>query len=165
MLRKLAFATAAVLLFAFWVLAAQKPDFSGDWIMDRGRSFGLPGNMQQTMVVRQSAEQIDVETKLIQPNNERSVKDTYVLDGKEHEFSPQLPPNAPPANGKRVANWLPAGNGIVVNELTTSETPTGKVTSQLTRKWTLSKDGELVIDMYVDGPNGSFEMKRIFKRK
>jgi hypothetical protein len=165
MLRKLSFGTGAVLLFAFWVLAAQKPDFTGDWVMDRGRSFGLPGDMQQTMVVKQTAEQIDIETKLIQPKSERSVKDTYVLDGKEHEFSPLLPPNAPPASGKRVANWLPAGNGIVVNEVTTSETPKGKVTSQLTRKWTLSKDGELVIDMYVDGPNGSFEMKRIFKRK
>jgi hypothetical protein len=28
----------------------------------------------------------------------------------------------------------------------------------------MSGDGELVIDMYIDNPNGSFETKRIFKR-
>ena len=164
-MRRIVFASATLLLFALLVMAAQKPDFSGDWTMDRGRSFGLPGDMQQTMVVKQTAEQIELETKLIQPNNERSVKDSYILDGKEHDFTPLVPPNAPPATGKRTANWLPGGNGIVVNETTVSETPKGKVTSQLTRKWTMSRDGELVIDMYIDGPNGSFETKRIFKRK
>ena len=154
-----------VLLFSAIGIAAQKPDFSGDWAMDRARSFGMPGNMQQTMVVKQSGDQIELETKLIQPDNERLVKDSYLLDGKEHEFTPQGPPNAPPAKGKRTATWLPGGKGIVVNETTTSETPKGTVTSQLTRKWTLSADGELIIDMYIDGPNGSFETKRIFKRK
>ena len=151
------------------VMVAAKPDFSGSWVMDRDRSFGMPGNMQQTMVVTQTGDQIELETKLIQPDNERTVKDRYILDGKEHEFTPPLPPNAPanasPAKGKRTGNWLPAGNGIVVNETTTSETPKGPVTSQLTRKWTLSSDGELIIDMYIDGPNGSFETKRIFKRQ
>ena len=146
------------------VPAAAKPDFSGSWVMDRARSFGLPGNMQQKMIITQTNDKIDLETKLIQPENERTVKDSYILDGKEHDFTPTVPPNAPPAKGKRTANWLPADNGIVVNETTTSETPTGTVTSQLTRKWTLSADGELIIDMYIDGPNGSFETKRIFKK-
>ena len=151
------------------VIVNAKPDFSGAWTMDRARSFGMPGNMQQTMVVTQKGDRIELETKLIQPNNERVVKDHYILDGKEHEFTPpaplNAPPDAPPAKGKRTSNWLPNGNGIVVNESTTSETPKGPVTSQLTRKWTLTSDGELVIDMYIDNPNGSFETKRIFKRQ
>jgi hypothetical protein len=117
-------------------LAAQKPNFSGEWAMDRGRSFGMPGDMQQTMTVTQTGDQIDLETKLIQPGNERSVKDSYVVDGKEREFTPQTPPNAPPAKGKRTANWLPNGKGIQVNEVTTSETTKGPVTNHLTRKWT-----------------------------
>ena len=146
---------------------AQKPDFSGSWTMDRARSFGIPGNMNQTMVVTQTGGEITVETKLIQPDNERTVKDTYVLDGKERDFTPQVPPGAPPAppaKAKRTANWLPAGNGIVVTEVTTSETPKGPVTSQVVRKWTIS-NGELVIEMYVDKPNVSYEAKRIFVRK
>lgn len=146
-------------------LAAQKPNFSGEWMMDRARSYGMPPDMQQTMMVNQNGDQIDLETKLIQPGNERSVKDSYVLDGKEREFTPQTRPNAPPAKGKRTANWLPNGKGIVVNEETTSQGEKGPITNQLTRKWTLSADGELVIDMYIDNQNGSFETKRIFKKK
>ena len=88
-----------------------------------------------------------------------------MLDGKEREFTPQAPPNAPPSKGKRTAHWLSNGKGIVVNDVTTSETPNGTVTSQLTRKWTLTGDNELTIDMYVDGPNGSYESKRIFIKK
>ena len=168
-MRKIFVVGAVVLPFCLLAIATpQKPNFSGNWSMDRARSFGMPGNMQQTMVVKQTGDQIDLETELIHPENKRTVKDSYTLDGKERDFSPPLPPNAP-ANapqpkGKRTGNWLPAGNGIVVNETTTTETPKGPVTNQLTRKWTLSSDGELVIDMYFDGPNGSFETKRIFKK-
>lgn len=166
MSHKITLATAALLLLS---MAAQKPNFSGSWTMERARSFGMPGNMQQSMTVNHTADQIELETKLIQPDNERTVKDSYILDGKEREFTPQVPPNAPPTapppKGKRTANWLPNGKGIVVNEVTTNETPKGPVTSQLTRKWTLSNDGELIIDMYIDNPNGSFETKRIFIKK
>src|SRR5688572_33363971 len=72
-----------------------KPDFTGSWTMDRARSFGMPGNMEQTMVVTHKGDHVELETKLIQPNNERVVKDSYTLDGKEHEFQPPTPPNAP----------------------------------------------------------------------
>ena len=167
--------TALILMLTVMAVAAgvvvvnAKPDFTGSWAMDRARSFGMPPNMQQTMVVTHKGDHVELETKLIQPNNERVVKDSYMLDGKEHEFQPPTPPNAPkdappPPKGKRTGNWLPAGNGFTVTETTTNQTPQGPVTSQLTRKWTLTADGELVIDMYIDNPNGSFETKRIFKR-
>jgi len=145
--------------------AAGKPNFTGSWTMDRSRSFGLPGDMQQSMTVVQTDDKIELETKLIQPNNERSVKDTYIIDGKEHEFTPTVPPGQPPAKGKRTSTWLPAGNGIMVTEVTTAETPKGPATTQVVRKWTLSAQGELVIDMYVDNPNVSYEAKRIFLKK
>lgn len=164
MTHKITLATATLLLLGLLTFAAQKPNFSGSWVMDRARSFGMPGNMQQTMTVNQTVDQIELETKLIQPDNERTVKDSYILDGKERDFTPQSPPDQPVPKGKRIANWLPNGNGIVVNEVTTAETPKGPVTSQLTRKWTFS-NSELVIDMYIDNPNGSFETKRIFTKK
>jgi hypothetical protein len=120
--------------------------------------------------VAQKEDQIEVETKIIQPGNERVQKDTYILDGKEHEFTPPTPPAQPgqpppaPPKGKRTATWLPARNGITVTDVTTAETPKGPATTQVVRKWTLSGQGELVIDMYVDNPNVSYEAKRIFKR-
>lgn len=154
-----------VLLVCSAGISAQTLNFSGSWTMDRARSFGLPGNMNQTMVVTQAGNQIELETKLIQPDNERTVKDNYVLDGKEREFTPQAPPGQTPPKGKRTANWLPGNKGIVVDEVTTSETPKGPATSKVTRKWTMSSDGELIIDMYVDAPTVSYEAKRIFTKK
>lgn len=163
MIRMITLVAATVLLVSLLAVAAQKPNFSGSWTLDRERSFGLPGNMKQTMIVNHSADQIELETKLIQPGNERTVKDSYILDGKEREFTPQSQPGQPVPKGKRAASWLPNGNGILVKEETITETDKGPVTGQLTRKWTLS-NGELVIDMYIDNQNGSFETKRIFTK-
>jgi hypothetical protein len=161
------FGILGLLLACSASVSAQKLDFSGSWTMDRARSFGLPGNMNSTMTVAQTGDEIQVETKLIQPNNERTVKDTYVLDGKEREFNPPAPLNAPanspPSKGKRTAYWMPGNKGILVDEVTTSETPNGPLVTKVTRKWTLS-NGELVLDMYVDNPNISYEAKRVFKR-
>jgi len=165
MARKILFSVAAIMALSLFAFAATKPDFSGTWTMDRARSFGLPPDMNQTLIVSQKDDQIELETKLIQPNNERSVKDTYILDGKEHEFTPPTSPNQPPAKGKRSVMWLPGDRGLEITEVTTAETPKGPVTSQVVKKWTISGPGELVIDMYVDNPNISYEAKRIFIKK
>src|SRR5215207_8251866 len=160
--RKTLLMAAAILSLSVFALAATKPNFTGTWTMDRARSFGLPPDMNQTLTITHKENQIEFETKLIQPKNERSVKDTYTLDGKEYDFTPQTPPNQPPAKGKRTAVWLPGDKGIQVTEVTTAETPKGPVTTQVVRKWTISGQGELVIDMYIDNPNVSYEAKRIF---
>jgi len=154
--------TTAIFVLSVIALAAAKPNFTGAWTMDRARSFGLPADMNQTLTITQKEDRIELETKLIQPNNERTVKDTYVLDGKEYDFTPLVPPNQPPAAGKRTAVWLPGERGIQVTDVTTAETPKGTVKTQTVRKWTISSQGELVIDMYVDNPNVSYEAKRIF---
>ena len=165
MARRTLFIVAAIMALSWFALAATKPDFSGTWTMDRARSFGMPPDMNQTMVVTHKGDQIELETKLIQPNNERSIKDTYILDGKEHEFTPPAPSNQAPPKGKRTAQWMPGDRGIQITDVTIAETPKGPVTSQLVRKWTISGQGELVIDMYIDNANGSYETKRIFIKK
>ena len=154
--------TTAIFALSVLALAATKPDFSGTWKMDRARSYGLPADMTQTLTISHKGDQIELETKLIQPNNERTVKDTIILDGKEYDFTPLVPPNQPPATGKRTAIWLPGDRGIQVTDVTTAETPKGPVKTQTVRKWTISSQGELVVDMYVDNPNISYEAKRIF---
>jgi hypothetical protein len=166
---KMTTAWATVFIFCVVAMANPKPNFSGAWVMDRGRSFGQPANMQQSMTVTQTEDQVTVETKLTLPDSERIVKDTYMLDGKEYEFTPPLPLNAPPntpaAKGKRTANWLPNATGILVTEVITSETPKGPSTTQIMRKWTLSNEGELTITNFVDTPSVSYESKRIFLKK
>jgi hypothetical protein len=157
MARKTLLTVAAMMTLSLIAFAAAKPNFSGTWTMDRGRSFGLPNDMNQTLTIVQKDDQIEVETKISQPNNDKTVKDTYVLDGKEYDLTP-------PAKGKRSAVWLPGDRGIQVTDVTITDSPKGPIQSQIVRKWTMS-GGELVIDMYVDNPNVSYEAKRIFIKK
>ena len=154
--------TVSIFVLSVLALAAAKPDFTGTWKMDRARSYGLPPDMTQVLTIAQKGDQIELETKLIQPNNERTIKDSITLDGKEYDFTPSVPPNQPPAKGKRTALWLPGDRGIQVTDVTTAETPKGPVKTQTVRKWTLSNSGELIVDMYVDNPNVSYEARRIF---
>jgi len=164
MKRTILLMAAAIMALSVIALAATKPDFSGTWALDGQRSYGIPQNMKQILTVTQKDDRIELETKIIQPNNERTVKDTYVLDGKEYDFTPAVAPNQPPATGKRTCTWLPGDRGIQVTDVTTAQTEKGPVKVQTVRKWTMS-GGELVVDMYVDNPNISYEAKRIFKKQ
>lgn len=170
MAKKLLLALAAIMGLSILALAANKPNFTGTWTLDRARSFGMPGDMTQVLTIKHTGDTMEVETKMIQPNNERTIKDTFILDGKEHEFTPPTPPNAPanappPAKGKRTVTWLPGDVGITVTDVTKVPTPQGEGTNQNVRKWAINAQGELVVDTYVDGPRGSFEAKRIFKKQ
>jgi hypothetical protein len=162
-------AVAMVLAICLLAIAVPKANFNGGWIMDRNRSFGLPRDLDSTMTVTQAEDKIEVETKLIQPGSERTLNDTFIFDGKEHDFNPPAPPNAPAdapkPKGKRTSAWLPDGKGILLTESITNETPQGPVTTQLVRKWIFTSDNELTITTFVDGPRGSYEAKRIFLRK
>lgn len=145
---------------------AQKPNFSGTWAMDRARSFGLPPDVNQTMIVTQTDNKIELETKITNSKGENSIRDNYTMDGVERDFTPQnMAGPIAGSTGKRKANWLPNGRGIVVEEETTTQTPNGTTKGHLTRKWSLSNDGELTIDLYIDDQRGSFETKRTFIKK
>jgi hypothetical protein len=137
MAKKFLIALVAIMGLSILALAATKPNFSGTWTMDRARSYGMPGDMTQILTITQTDDKIDVETKIIQPNNERTIKDTFTLDGKEHEFTPPAPPSAPanqsPPKGKRTATWLPGDTGITVTDVTTAQTPNGEATTQNVR--------------------------------
>lgn len=146
-------------------IAAAKPNFSGTWVMDKNGSFGIPPDMEQTMTVTQADDKITVDIKIVTSRGERMINDVYTLDGKEAEFTPQGP-SGPSGKGKRSVKWLPNGNGIVVSEETTTDSPNGPVTTQQLRKWTLSADGtRLIIDFHTDSPRGNFESKRVFVKK
>lgn len=166
MAKKSLIAFAAMMVLSIIALAAAtKPNFSGRWTMDRSRSFGMPGDMMQVLTITHKEDTLEVETKITQPNNDRTIKDTIILDGKEHEFTPAVPPGQPVPKGKRTATWLPGETGITVTDVTTAQAPKGEVTTQNLRKWTINSQGELVIDSYVDNPNISYEAKRIFKKE
>ena len=162
----IATAGAAALVITLCMIAVSaKADFSGTWILDKTKSEGLPPGMDQTMTVVQTGDKLSLETKVITEQGEQVVADSYMLDGKEAEFTPKTP-GGQSGKGKRTAKWSAAGNGIEVNENSTFDGPEGAVNVQMTRIWTLSADGKtLQIDLAAEGPNGKQQVKRTFTRK
>ena len=146
-------------------VASAKVDFSGTWALDKSASEGLPPGMDQLMTVVQTADKLSLETKLITEQGEQVVPDSYMLDGKEVDFTPRTP-GGQSGKGKRIAKWGADGASIEVSEKSTFETPEGTIDVQVTRNWKLSPDGKtLKIDMTVDGPNGKQVLKRTFIKK
>jgi hypothetical protein len=150
---------------SLFAAAAAKASFSGVWIMDRARSTGLPENMEQKMRVTVEGDKLDLETDLFVGDDVNTVHDNYTLNGKEVDFQVNLP-SGQQATGKRTAKWSEDGFGLEVRENATFDTPDGKVTTTMQRKWAMSADGKtLVIELNHTGPNGPISSKRTFTRK
>jgi hypothetical protein len=145
--------------------AAKSGNFVGTWALDKANSEGLPPGMDQLMTVVQNGDKLAVETKLITDQGEQVVPDSYILDGREVDFTPRTPGNQS-GKGRRTSKLSADGNTIDVTETATFEGPEGAIEVQATRKWTLSPDGKtLKIEMTINGPNGQQVLKRTFVRK
>lgn len=154
-------------LFAALLLASAQADaprasFAGTWELDQSKSHSIPPDMKQTMTVVQEGDRVSVETKIVNAQGERTVKDAFTLDGKEAEFTPPQGPNAPPAKGKRKGQWLKDGKGFYLEEEITSETPQGPSTSLVSRKWMSWPDGTISVEVIQETPRGAFSSRRVF---
>jgi len=168
MKRKMAAGSIALVFVALSLVVASagaKADFSGKWVMDKTKSEGVPPDMEQTMTVTQTADKIELETKITGAQGERIVKDSYTLDGKEADFTPQTMQGGM-GKGKRTAKWTADGAGLEVNETATLEGPNGPDDVTATRKWTLAPDGKtLTIEMTFRGSEVSQQTKRVFVKQ
>jgi hypothetical protein len=154
---------AATLLVATFAMPAAKPDISGRWVMDKDRSFSNPVGLDQTMTIIHDGDEVRVDAVQRTPQGERSISETWTIDGKEREFKPV---GTSGARGKRVASWLPGNTGILLRDETETDSANGPVTQVVTRKYTLSQDKQtLTVDYYSDTARGSFESKRVFNRE
>lgn len=169
---KTATACSALLLLAaaaVFAAAPARPNFVGTWELDQTRSHSIPPDMRQTMTVAQEGDRITVETKIINKQGERVVKDAYTLDGKETEFAPPPPPNAPPdapaPKGKRTGRWMPNDRGFLVEEEVVNQTPKGPDTVIIARKWMTWPDGTLSIEIITERGGNAFNNKRVFVKK
>ncbi len=160
--RALAISLAATLfVMGTSVTAAQTVDFSGTWALDKSRSEGLPAGMDQTMTVKQTGDRVDVETNVQSDQGEREIKDQFILDGKETEFTP-----AENTKGNRASKWSDDGKGFDVIEEATIERGAGPEEFKVMRHWRLSDDGKtLTIEMSFDEPGGPGKSKRVFVKK
>jgi hypothetical protein len=170
MKRKIATGSAVVAFVAMSLIvagAAAKADFSGKWVMDKTKSDGVAPGVEFSLNITQAGDKIEVETTVKSPQGERVVKDAFIADGKEVEFTPPLPPQpGVTGKGKRTTKWAADGMGLEVSEAATLEGPQGSDEISATRKWTLAADGKtLTIEMAFSGEQGSQKTKRVFVRQ
>ncbi len=155
---------AALFLIFGGASFAAVPDVGGTWTLDATKSEGLPSGINQTVVIKLDGDKVSIETKTITEKGEQSLSENYTLDGKETEYTPKVPNGVTNAKGKRTAKWTT--DGFEVYETITADAPSGAVTVQTTRKWSLLADGKtLKIDYTQKLPDGTKEIKRTFNKK
>lgn len=161
---------AGILVAACWLAAAgaaaaAKADFSGTWVLDASKSEGLPPGLQQTLVVKHAGDRVEAQNTVKGPQGEQVINDTYVLDGKETDFTPALVGGGT-GKGRRTSSWSADGNGFDVAERATVNGPEGEAELKATRRWSLSPDGKtLTIEITLTGPMGEMKTKRLFNKK
>jgi hypothetical protein len=165
-MKKVALATVTILALSLsLVFAAAKANFAGTWVMDKSRSEGVPPGVEQTMTLTQSEDKLVLENKITTENGDILVNDSYIINGKEVEFTQKL--NDQEFKGKRTSKWLADGSGFESSEEITREGGDGlKITQQVTRKWVMAAEGKtFTVEMTVKGPNGTQHTKRTFVKK
>ena len=147
--------------------APARPDFSGRWELDAAKSESLPPDMKQLMTVKQTGDRLEVETKISGPQGDRTVNDTYALDGKPAEFTPAVLAGGGKAKkGIRTASWSADGTGMDITEEAEVENSEGSDTIKGKRTWRLSEGGKvLTIEIDLAGERGAMKGKRVYRKQ
>jgi hypothetical protein len=137
-------------------------NFTGVWVLDAGKSEGVPEGISQKMTVTHAGARIDIETVVGTPAGEQRIKDFFVLDGAETEYVPPVIGDGS-GKGKRTSRWLAQKNGFEATESARLSGPDGEADVTVSRRWTLAPDGKtLTIDMIVNGLQGEQKSSRVF---
>ncbi|MBI3651843.1 MAG: hypothetical protein HY231_12555 [Acidobacteria bacterium] len=153
-----------VLLVATSGLAAPQADFNGRWLMDRDQSEGMPQGLDQVMIIKQSGDQINLDTRVL-PDDQLGYtqSDVYLVNGQMQDFTPRR--GGVDGKGKRTAKWTDDGQGIAIVEAVWFDTPQGQLEMHITRNWRLSGDGKIItIEMTQKDQQGTTRTKRIFTK-
>jgi hypothetical protein len=161
----IAFTTALIGALAMLPATAAQTDFTGTWVLDNSRSEGLPEGIEQTMMVKQSGDRIDIESQVKTAMGEQRIADVYVLDGNETDFQPAFNVQVS-GTGRRTSRWSDDRQGFEANERVTVEGPQGEITLTSVRRWTLAPGGDtLTIELTSNGPQGEMKSTRVFTRQ
>jgi len=147
------------------VIDADKPNFTGIWVMDKSKSEGVASDVQQTMTLTQVGDKLTLMNKVASDDGEFMVNDVYEINGKEVEFVQKRDDDE--AKGKRTSKWLADGSGFESSEEITVNTGDGlSVVQHIKKKWIMAPDGKsFTVELDLTGPNGSRHTKRTFVKK
>jgi hypothetical protein len=156
---------SALILTSSLAFAAIKADFSGTWVMDKTKSEGIPPNVEQTMTLSQLGDNLTMQNKIVTPEGDINISDSFTINGKEVEFTQKR--NGEEIKGKRTSKWLPESNSFEsTEEFTFLGDDNVPITQQITRKWVMSADGKtFTVDLFGKTPSGDVHTKRIFLTK
>lgn len=154
-MRKILISVLILAAFATIATAADKPNFSGSWVLDADKSnFGPmppPANMTRKIDHQDPSMTVD---QTGGPQGDQSMTIKYSTDGKETV-------NSMMGNDvKTTAAW--EGNALMIN----MKADLGGNEVKITDKWTLSDDGTVLTDlMHLALPQGEFEITFVMNKK
>ena len=145
----------ALALAAGPAAAADKPDFSGKWVLDVAKSdFGmLPGPDSQTNNIDHKEPKIKVAMTVKTAQGERSSERNLTTDGEENTNT------AGPLTSKSRSKW--DGNRLVTDAKL--QTPNGDV--ELKETWELGEGGLLLVTRDFKSAMGETTQKLQFKKE
>jgi hypothetical protein len=146
--------------------APPKVDFSGTWSLDKAASQNLPPQiLDQTLIIKQTGDRIDVQAKITTEQGEETAPDTIIVDGKQNDYVPRGPGGLK-GTGKRTAKWTEDGKGVQSEEDATFDTPNGAITFHATRTILLSPDGKtLTMLQTIKSDQDEQNIKRVYVKK
>jgi hypothetical protein len=155
-------AVFALTLAGVAALAAERPNFSGEWKLNSGKSdFGpMAGNAPTSMTrkIEHKGDDLSATTTQATPNGERTQTSKYKTDGSDSVNKAQTPMGE--IEVKSVASW--DGAKLVVK--TSREIQGAQITQ--TETWTLSEDGKmLTVDNKISSPMGDFDIKLVMDKQ
>lgn len=185
-MRKLfcALSLMSALVFALAVHAAAPANFAGTWTLDKSKSQGLSGRMQNaesvSWVITQTAKDITIEEKVTGGNPPAGGAPggggpgggggrgmgggfggprTFNLDGSETSGDMGR------AKFVRKASLSSDGKTLELTTKTTFQGPDGEVTSNSNDKLTLSADGKtLTVTRHSESPRGNQDSTLVFNK-
>jgi hypothetical protein len=147
----------AVAVLATLAIAADKPNFSGEWALDLDKSnFGpMGGPASMTRKIDHTDPDLNVtQTSTGGPQGDQTVSLKYSTDGKETTNQLMGTP------AKTTASW--DGGALVIK----MSIDAGGTEILLTQRVTLSDDGKVMTDAsHIVTPQGEFDMTQVFNKK
>ena len=140
---------------AAMLLAADKPDYSGHWVVDLAKSdFGMmppPSKMERD--IEHKDPDMSIKSLQVGERGEMKTESKYTTDGKEATIKIRN------REAKVKAIW----DGAKLKVNSKSEFNGNEFTQQET--WTLSEDGKtLTIENAIKAPQGEFTTKSVFTK-
>ena len=122
---------------------AAHADFSGRWALDAGRSSGLPPGFDETLVVTQDGDTMQVASTLVTDARDRIVEYVWTLGAGEQDVPPSFPGITAKVS-KRTARWT-GDRSLEVTDHVEGEGGGGPVTVDVVRQLQLAENGQTIV--------------------